>query len=51
MVWRRDAMWERYRLFLEKLSLGSSTKLFESINAFSTNSEDKVVGTLLDYGD
>jgi hypothetical protein len=30
---------------------GIFNKLFESINAFSVNSEDKVAGTLLEYGD
>ena len=30
---------------------GIFIKLFESINVCSTHSEDKMVGTLLDYGD
>jgi hypothetical protein len=30
---------------------GILIKLFELINAFSTHSEDKLAGTLLDYGD
>jgi len=30
---------------------GIFVKLFESINAFSTHSEDKMAGALLDYGD
>jgi hypothetical protein len=40
----------RYRLFQEKLSLGSSHNCFESINAFSTNSDNEVAGTLLIAG-
>jgi hypothetical protein len=30
---------------------GIFNKLFKSINAFSTNSEDEVAGTFLEYGD
>jgi hypothetical protein len=35
VAWKGDTMWEKYRLFFEKLSLGSSSICFESINAFS----------------
>jgi len=34
-----------------KVVFGIFNKLVESINAFSTNSEDKVAGTFLEYGD
>jgi hypothetical protein len=44
-------MWERYRLFAKKQSLGSSSICYESINAVSIHSKDKVVGILLDYKD
>jgi len=50
MVWRGDTMRERYRLFQEKLSLGSSHNCFESINAFSTNSDNEAAETLLIAG-
>lgn len=43
-------MWDRYRLFLEKQSLGSSTSWVELVNTSSMNSIDKAARTLLEHG-
>jgi len=47
---RGDSMWERYRRFSKKWSLGSSST-GQLDHTFSTHSDNKVAGTPLQYTD
>jgi hypothetical protein len=42
-------MWDRYRLFFEKKSLGSSTSWVDLVNTGSINSMEEAIGLSLEY--
>lgn len=49
LLWMGDTVWERYRLFLEKLSLGSSSSCLNRSTRSLSTLDDKVIGTPLEY--
>lgn len=46
---RGEILCGRVQALLREVVFGIFIKLFESVNAFSTNSDDKVAGALLEY--